>query len=183
MDVPVSLKQKEQLRARRRVNRSTKEKLDGMIRWMEETGEATSEDKGEKDEHNLLIDEDKYEAAFQLSPTWKKHNDFEISNDQKRKHPPVIHETITINQYSHSGHWYVQRRSKTLKVNYQQEIEIEDFSELLDDIEKTPDCNELSVEEPPHFLNIIVEISHHMPTEDVPPSKEHSNKCRELMRI
>ncbi|MBA0875227.1 hypothetical protein Goshw_028197 [Gossypium schwendimanii] len=28
--------------------------------------EATSEDKGEEDEHNLLRDEDKYEAAFQL---------------------------------------------------------------------------------------------------------------------
>ncbi|MBA0668503.1 hypothetical protein Goklo_001410 [Gossypium klotzschianum] len=34
--------------------------------------EATSEDKGKEDEHNLLRDEDKYEATFQLQyPTPK----------------------------------------------------------------------------------------------------------------
>lgn len=44
-----------------------------------------------------------------------------------------------------------------LKVDFRLEIEVGELSELLDVIEKTSEFSEVSVEEPPHFSDVLKE--------------------------
>lgn len=54
-----------------------------------------------------------------------------------------------------------------LNVDFQQDIEVGELSEDLSIIEEISDLSEESVEELLHFLDIVDEISHHKPIEDV----------------
>ncbi|MBA0772190.1 hypothetical protein Gotri_007607 [Gossypium trilobum] len=66
-DVLVPLNRKEQSKTQKGVSGSTKEKLDGMIRWMQKTGsvEVPSEDEDEMEEQDVQKSVDGYEATFQ----------------------------------------------------------------------------------------------------------------------